>query len=61
MAVTFVVNSICTRDRNKHVNPNQRAFDLGLLKRYGFLLVLSWGFFSMLGYVMILVRPRGVC
>jgi MFS family permease len=56
-AVTFVVNTICTiltRDRNKHVNPNQRAFDLRLLRRYEFLLVLSWGFFSMLGYVVIL-------
>jgi len=66
--VTLVNNAICTfltRDRNKHVNPNQRAFDLGLLRRYEFLLVLSWGFFSMLGYVVILfslpdfARSRG--
>ena len=66
--ITLVNNAICTlltRDRNKHVNPNQRAFDLGLLRRYEFLLVLSWAFFSMLGYVVILfslpdfARSRG--
>ncbi|KAI5818153.1 major facilitator superfamily domain-containing protein [Pyronema omphalodes] len=53
----FVNNSICTyftRDRNKFVNPNQRAFDLAILKRYEFLLTVAWGFFSMLGYVVIL-------
>ncbi|KAF8252306.1 MFS general substrate transporter [Wilcoxina mikolae CBS 423.85] len=53
----FVNNTICiifTKDRNKHVNPNQRAFDLNLLRRYEFLLVIGWGFFSMLGYVVIL-------
>jgi hypothetical protein len=39
----FTNNTICTifiRDRNKYVNPNQRAFDLSLLRRYEFLLVL---------------------
>lgn len=53
----FVVNSICTillRDRNKAINPSQRAFDLRLLKRFEFLLILGWGFFSMLGYIVIL-------
>lgn len=53
----FCVNSICTlliRDRNKLVNPSQRAFDFALLKRFEFLLVLAWGFFSMLGYIVIL-------
>lgn len=54
---TFCVNSICTiliRDRNKIINPNQRAFDFTLLKRFEFLLLLAWGFFSMLGYIVIL-------
>ncbi|KAL7268286.1 hypothetical protein RUND412_009094 [Rhizina undulata] len=53
----FVVNSICTaliQDRNQHVQPNQRAFDLQLLRRYEFWLVIAWGFFSMLGYIIIL-------
>lgn len=55
--VVFVVNSVSTaliKDRNKHINPNQRGFDLGVLRRYEFLLILGWGFFSMLGYVAIL-------
>lgn len=54
---TFCVNSVCTlliRDRNKVINPNQRAFDFTLLKRFEFLLLLAWGFFSMLGYIVIL-------
>ncbi|KAL7268288.1 hypothetical protein RUND412_009100 [Rhizina undulata] len=53
----FVVNSICTaiiQDRNQHVKPNQRAFDLHLLRRYEFLLLIAWAFFSMLGYIIIL-------
>lgn len=55
--VTFLVNSACTfliKDRNKHINPNQRGFDLGVLRRYEFLLIMAWGFFSMLGYIVIL-------
>lgn len=58
----FVNNSICTyftRDRNKFVNPNQRAFDLAILRRYEFLLTVAWGFFSMLGYVVILFSLPG--
>ncbi|KAL7268525.1 hypothetical protein RUND412_008849 [Rhizina undulata] len=49
----FVVNSICTaliKDRNQHVQPNQLAFDLRLLRRYEFLLVIAWAFFSVLGF-----------
>ena len=67
--VTFAVLVVCialTRDRNKHVNPNQRAFDLGLLRRSEFLVLLSWAFFSILGYVVLLfsmadfARARGM-
>ena len=66
--VVFLVNSICTylmKDRNKHINPNQRGFDLAVLRGYGFILILAWSFFSMLGYVVILfslpdfARSRG--
>lgn len=52
---TFVVNFACTllmRDRNKHVRPNMNAFNMGILRRYEFMLLLAWGFFSMLGYVV---------
>ncbi|KAF4631551.1 hypothetical protein G7Y89_g6580 [Cudoniella acicularis] len=51
------VNVICTlivRDRNKAVGSVQIAFDVKLFKRMEFLLLLGWGFFSMLGYIVLL-------
>jgi len=43
------------RDRNQHINPTNRSFDIGLIKRVpNFALVLLWGFFSLLGYIVIL-------
>jgi MFS family permease len=42
------------KDRNKNVKPNQRAFNLALFKNPEFLLLLVWGFFSMLGYTILL-------
>ncbi|TAQ89520.1 hypothetical protein B7494_g2188 [Chlorociboria aeruginascens] len=53
----FTVNVICAllmRDRNSSIKPNQRAFDLQLLRNYGFVLLLIWGYFSMLGYTILL-------
>ena len=55
--VSCVVNVICTilvRDRNKAVGSVQLAFDVRLFKRPEFLLLLGWGFFSMLGYIVLL-------
>jgi MFS family permease len=55
--VSCSVNVICTiliRDRNKAVGSIQLAFDFQLLKRPEFLLLLGWGVFSMLGYVVLL-------
>jgi MFS family permease len=55
--VSCAVNVICTiliRDRNKAVGAVQMAFDIRLFKRGEFLLVLGWGFFSMLGYIVLL-------
>jgi hypothetical protein len=55
--VSASVNTICTllvRDRNKAVGSIQVAFDVRLFKRPEFLLLLGWGFFSMLGYVVLL-------
>jgi MFS family permease len=55
--LAFAVNTICTiliRDRNKAVGAVQAAFDVQLLKRVEFLLLLGWGAFSMLGYVILL-------
>lgn len=51
------VCTICTiliRDRNKAVGSIQMAFDVRLFKRLEFLLLLGWGFFSMLGYIVLL-------
>jgi predicted MFS family arabinose efflux permease len=55
--LSFVVNTVCAlivRDRNKQVGSHQLAFDIALFKRPEFLLLLGYGFFSMLGYVVLL-------
>lgn len=55
--VAFAVNTICTiliKDRNKAVGAIQAAFDISLLRRVEYLLLLAWGFFSMLGYIVLL-------
>ncbi|TFK52676.1 putative monocarboxylate transporter [Heliocybe sulcata] len=53
----FAVNttaSLLIRDRNKHVQPNQKPFDLKILVRPEYILVMLWGVFSMLGYIVLL-------
>lgn len=55
--VAFAVNTVCAlllRDRNKQVGSSQKAFDYQLLKRAEYLLLQGWGFFSMLGYIVLL-------
>ncbi|TVY28165.1 putative transporter, partial [Lachnellula hyalina] len=55
--ISCLVNVVCTlliRDRNKAVGSIQLAFDWRLFKRMEFLLMLGWGFFSMLGYIVLL-------
>ncbi|KAE9376812.1 MFS general substrate transporter [Stipitochalara longipes BDJ] len=55
--LAFAVNTICTiliRDRNNAVGAVQLAFDIKLFKRKEFLLLQLWGFFSMLGYIVLL-------
>jgi len=55
--LAFVVNFICAllmKDRNKAIGASQLAFDYRLFKRLEFLLTLGWGFFSMLGYIVLL-------
>jgi MFS family permease len=54
--ISCAVNVVCTlllRDRNKYILPSQNAFDVRLLRRTGYLLVLGWGFFSEMGYVVL--------
>ena len=55
--VACTVNCTCAmlmRDRNKAVGSTQLAFDYTLFKRPAFLLLLGWGFFSMMGYIVLL-------
>ncbi|OAA32474.1 Major facilitator superfamily domain, general substrate transporter [Moelleriella libera RCEF 2490] len=55
--LAFVVNTACTlviKDRNKIIGSSQLAFDTTLLKRLEFLLLLGFGWFSMLGYVVLI-------
>lgn len=55
--IAFVVNTVCTlliRDRNKIIGSSQLAFDMALFKRVEYLLLLAFGWFSMLGYVVLI-------
>ncbi|KAK7185551.1 major facilitator superfamily transporter [Paraphaeosphaeria sporulosa] len=42
------------RDRNHVIQPYQLGFDTQLLRRYEVVLLLSWAFISMLGYIVLL-------
>ncbi|KHN95973.1 Major facilitator superfamily domain, general substrate transporter [Metarhizium album ARSEF 1941] len=55
--LAFVVNTSCIlliEDRNDIIGSSQSAFDTALLKRPEFLLLLGFGWFSMLGYVVLI-------
>ncbi|XPS81873.1 hypothetical protein M3J09_013799 [Ascochyta lentis] len=45
---------IAIRDRNDVIRPSQLGFDMQLLRRYEVILLLTWAFMSMLGYVVLL-------
>lgn len=55
--VSFTVNSICAlliKDRNKAIGSSQLAFDVRFFRKTEFWFILGWGFFSMLGYIVLL-------
>ncbi|KAI5209056.1 MFS general substrate transporter [Aureobasidium subglaciale] len=55
--VACVVNGLCAmlvKDRNKAIGSSQLAFDMQLFKRTEYLLLLGYGWFSMLAYVVLL-------
>lgn len=55
--VSGVMNLLATvliRSRNKHIQPKQHGFDTKLPRRYDVMLLLAWGFVSMLGYMVLL-------
>lgn len=55
--VALTVNCTCAllmKDRNRAIGVAQLAFDYTLFRRVEFLFLLGWGFFSMLGYIVLL-------
>lgn len=55
--LAFAVNALCAiviRDRNRAIGSVQLAFDVSLFRRKEFILLQLWGFFSMLGYIVLL-------
>ncbi|KXS93828.1 hypothetical protein AC579_10627 [Pseudocercospora musae] len=55
--LAFGVNTICAilvRDRNKIIGSSQNASDVQLFKRVEYLLLGGYGWFSMLGYVVLI-------
>ncbi|KAG9388003.1 MFS transporter protein [Pyrenophora tritici-repentis] len=55
--IAFTANTIATifiRDRNKAIRPSQLGFDTELLRRHEVILLLSWVFVSMMGYIVLL-------
>ena len=53
IATNFTATALI-RDRNHIINPVQASFDTKLLRRYDVLLLLLWGFVSMLGYITLI-------
>lgn len=54
--IAFVVNGISSflaRDRNREVGAVHRAFHPELFKKVDLYLFLAWGFFSILGYIVV--------
>ncbi|KAI9899311.1 hypothetical protein N3K66_005772 [Trichothecium roseum] len=55
--IAGVVNTICTilvKDRNKIIGTTQLAFNVALFKRIEYVLLMLFGWFSMLGYVILI-------
>ena len=55
--LAFAVNGICSmlmRDRNKQVGAVHVAFNKVLFKKIEFYMYVSWGFFSLLSYTIVI-------
>lgn len=52
-SVLFIA-TLLIRSRNNAIRPSERGFDIKLLCRLDVLLLLSWAFVSMLGYIALL-------
>lgn len=53
-AIMLLTATALIRNRNMTVRPPQKGFDTKLLRRTNVLLVLSWSFLSMFGYIALL-------
>lgn len=54
--IVFVANALCSflaRDRNKEVGAVHQAFRRELFTKLDFYLYLAWGFFTILGYIIV--------
>ncbi|KAF2684085.1 major facilitator superfamily protein [Lentithecium fluviatile CBS 122367] len=49
-----IIATCLIRSRNHIIRPPMHPFDVRLLRRLPVMLLLSWGFFSMLGYMVLL-------
>jgi len=49
-----LIASTLLRNRNEIIKPPMRGFDLNLIRRLPVIILLSWAFTSMLGYMVIL-------
>jgi MFS family permease len=55
--ISGTMNAIATsliRNRNKSIKPAMHPFDVKLLRQGNVIYLLSWGFFSMLGYIVLI-------
>jgi MFS family permease len=62
--ISFVVNGFCSiilKDRNKAIGAVHVAFHKGVLKRREYWLYVFWGFFAMLGYVIVVFSLADYC
>ncbi|PNS19955.1 hypothetical protein CAC42_7922 [Sphaceloma murrayae] len=62
--LAFTVNTVCAlllKDRNKQIGSSQLAFEVSLFKRVEYLLLLGFGWFSILGYVVLLFSLANYC
>lgn len=51
---TNLISALLIRDRNEHIGTSQLPFDLRILRRPEFILLQAYGFFTELGYVVLL-------
>ncbi|KAH7313489.1 major facilitator superfamily domain-containing protein [Stachybotrys elegans] len=55
--VSFVVNCVCTlliKDRNSALGSKPQAFELRFMKRPEYLLLVAYGWFTLLGYIVVI-------